>query len=48
MCARSVATQGSIVGLPSESAIVEVAPPASASHRSASDGRPVSARIQAP
>ena len=40
MCARSVATQGSIVALPSESAIAEVAPSASASHRSASDGPP--------
>ena len=42
------ATQGSIVALPSESGIAEVAPSARASHRSASAGRPVSARNQAP
>ena len=39
---------GSIVALPSESGIAEVAPSASASHRSASAGRPVIARSQAP
>ncbi len=38
MCARSVATQGSIVALPSESGIAEVAPSARASQRSASVG----------
>ena len=48
MCARRAATQGSIVALPSESGIAEVAPSARASHVSASAGRPVSARTQAP
>ena len=48
MCARRVATHGSIVALPSESGILDVAPSASASHRSASAGRPVSSRTQAP
>ena len=48
MCARRVATHGSIVAQPSESGIVEVAPSARASHRSASAGRPVIARSQAP
>ena len=48
MCARKAATHGSIVALPSESGSADVAPSARASHRSASAGRPVSARIQAP
>ena len=48
MHARRLATHGSIVAVPSESGILDVAPSASASHRSASAGRPVSARSQAP
>ena len=48
MNARRIATQGAIVALPSESGMVEVAPSASESHRWASAGRPVNARIQAP
>ena len=43
MNARRLATQGSIVTLPSESGMAEVAPSAMASHRSASPDRPVSA-----
>ena len=48
MYARRVATHGSIVALPSRAGIVELAPFARASHRSASAGRPVIARNQAP
>jgi hypothetical protein len=48
MNARKLATQGAIVALPSDSGMAEVAPSASASRRSASAGRPVNARIQAP
>ena len=46
--ARRWATHGSIVALPSESGIRDVAPSASASQRSASAGRPVSSRTHPP
>ena len=48
MCARSVATQGSIVALPSESGIVEVAPVGESEPPLGLSGRPVSTRNQAP